>query len=321
MNPVTVQLDELEQIFSAALERPPAERAPFVDQACGLRFTLRQEVFRLLEAHADSTGFLEQPLPQALADAVPEVQPARWHILECVGEGGLGVVYRACTEQDGVRREAALKVLRPGFDQGCFRDRFVRERQILAALDHPYITRILDGGRDENGRSYLVMEFVNGEPMASFVAGHKPSLQAKLALFGKICEAVQYLHSRLIVHGDIKPSNVMVTPEGIPKLLDFGTARYLTSDGGEFTRLLLTPQYASPERKRGEGPSIPSDVYSLGCLMQDLLGGLPCDRDLGAIRRRCLHEEPGGRYQSVADLLEDLRRYGEGMPVARARQR
>src|SRR5262249_24561560 len=209
-------------------------------------------------------------LPEILGADLPRNTVARWKLLECVGEGGLGVVYRAECYEDGVRLEAAVKILRPGFNTGKFREKFVQERQILAGLDHPGIVRLMDCGADSDGRSFLVMEFVRGEPLDAYLERTDPSAPRRLEFFEAGCEAVSYLHSKLIVHGDIKPSNVLVTADGVPNLLDFGAARLLAGDagpGGELTRLMLTPRYASPEQKRGEGPSVSGDIYSLGRLL------------------------------------------------------
>src|SRR5262249_21186411 len=208
-------------------------------------------------------------LPEILGADLPRNTVARWKLLECVGEGGLGVVYRAECYEDGVRLEAAVKILRPGFDTGKFRDKFVKERQILAGLDHPGIVRLMDCGADSYGRSFMVMEFIAGEPLNRHLERANPGVPQRLKIFESVCEAVNYLHSRLIVHGDIKPANVLVTSTGIPKLLDFGASSLLaanTAVRGELTRLMLTPQYASPEQKLGEGPSVAGDIYSLGRL-------------------------------------------------------
>ena len=243
---------------------------------------------------------------------------ARWKLLECVGEGGLGVVYRAECTEDGVRLEAAVKILRPGFDTGKFREKFIKERQILAGLDHPGIVRLMDCGADSHGRSFMVMEFIQGVPLNTYLEGADPAVPQRLGLFQSVCEAVGYLHSRLIVHGDIKPANVLVTPAGIPKLLDFGASSLFDSKSnprGELTRLMLTPQYASPEQKRGEGPSVPGDIYSLGRLLEEILSPAARRSDTLYILERAMAEHPAERYLSVSDLLEDLRRLQEGLPL------
>jgi predicted Ser/Thr protein kinase len=293
------------------------ERDAFVRAACAGAPDLRRKLQRLLAAHERAGSFLELPLPEVLAHDLPRGSVARWRLLECVGEGGLGVVYRAECIEDGVRLEAAVKILRPGFDTGKFREKFVRERQILAGLDHPGIVKLLDCGADAAGRSFLVMEYVRGEPLNRYLERTDPAPSERLSLFQSVCESVGYLHSRLVVHGDLKPANVLVTPAGIPKLLDFGAAGLLAGAAtrGELTRLILTPQYASPERKRGEGPSIAGDIYSLGRILEEISPETSRDSDLRYILSRAMAERPAERYLSVSDLLEDLRRMREGFPL------
>ena len=278
---------------------------------------LRRELQRMLAADKRAGAFLEIPLPEVLAQDLP-CTLARWKLLERVGEGGLGVVYRAECFEDGVKLEAAVKILWPGFDTGKFRQKFMQERQILAGLDHPGIVRLMDCGADAGGRSFLVMEFVRGEPLNAYLERTNPAVPPRLELFESVCEAVSYLHSRLVVHGDIKPANVLVTAAGHPKLLDFGAAALLVDNNvvrGEVTRLMLTPQYASPEQKRGEGPSVPGDIYSLGRLLEDMLPPAAGRSDARYILERAMAERPGDRYLSVSDLLEDLRRLREGLPL------
>jgi serine/threonine protein kinase len=310
-------IERLERLFWAAIHMPSHERESFLSSECSRDPDLRREVERMLAADHRAGPFLERPLPDVLVQDLPCASLARWQLLERVGEGGLGVVYRAERLDDGVRLEAAVKILRPGFDSGKFRERFVQERQILAGLDHPGIVRLMDCGADSTGRSFLVMEFVRGKPLDAYLQRITPPVPRRLELFESVCEAVGYLHSRLVVHGDIKPSNVLVTASGHPKLLDFG-ASSLLEDGasvrGEVTRLMLTPQYASPERKRGEGPSVSSDIFSLGRLLNEMLPSA-APSDLRYILERALAEDTADRYLSVADLMEDLRRLREGLPL------
>ena len=297
-------------------------RTQYLDRVCAGRPDLRSRLVEMLAADLDAqAAFMETPLLQSLPAALPGEQFGRWRLEEQIGEGGLGMVYRGVAVEDGVTVEAAIKILRPGFDAGMFRDRFQQERQILAGLDHPGIARLIDCGADSFGRSFLAMEYVRGDGLMEYLSRHHP-LKERLAIFDSICETVQYLHARLVVHGDIKPGNVILTPAGHAKLLDFGTARLVqgeVSGEGGMTRLLLTPHYASPEQKRGEGPSIPSDIYSLGRLLDDMVSKAEANPDLNAISQHCQAEQPAERYQSVGALLEDLRRYREGFPV-RARK-
>ena len=316
--PAASRIESLERLFWAAAGMDGEEREAFLSVECAHDCDLRRELERMLAADKRAGAFLEIPLPEVLARDLPRASLARWKLLERVGEGGLGVVYRAECFEDGVKLEAAIKILWPGFDTGKFREKFVRERQILAGLDHPGIVRLMDCGADACGRSYLVMEFVRGEPLNAYLERTSPTVPARLELFESVCEAVSYLHSRLVVHGDIKPANVLVTAAGLPKLLDFGAAALLAEDSavrGEVTQLMLTPQYASPEQKRGEGPSVPGDIYSLGRLLEEMLPPASRHSDVRYILERAMAEHPGDRYLSVPDLLEDLRRLREGLPL------
>jgi len=312
------RMEALERLFWAAAEMAPGDREAFLSVECEHVPSLRSDVQRMLTADERAGAFLGLPLPEVLAENLPRGSLARWKLLERVGEGGLGVVYRAECVEDGVTLQAAVKILRPGFDSGKFREKFVQERQILAGLDHPGIVRLMDCGADSSGRSFLVMEFVRGEPLDAHLERSNPHLSRRLGLFEAVCEAVGYLHSRLIVHGDIKPSNVLITAEGFVKLVDFGAARLLGADTrlrGEVTRLMLTPQYASPEQKRGDGPSVAGDIYSLGRLFEEMLSPIAARSDLRYILQRAMAERASDRYLSVANLLEDLRRLREGLPL------
>lgn len=313
-------IQELETLYNTASELAGQERRKFLDEACAGRPALRRQLEEMLST---DTEFLSESLLTQALRAETVTQIGRWRVKEQIGEGGLGLVYRAETSNDGVTIEAAVKILRPGFDSGLFRGRFQQERQILANLSHPGIARFMDCGADESGRSFLAMEFVPGELLTDVLEKRPLSRDEKVERFSSIVEAVQYLHSRLIVHGDIKPGNVMVTPEGATKLLDFGTARLLGADTAptEMTRLMLTPHYASPEQKRGEGPSVPSDIYSLGRLFHEMLGAEEVrEPDLQAIVQRCVAEEPAARYPSAGSLIEDLQRWRTGYPVHARRQ-
>jgi serine/threonine protein kinase len=175
------------------------------------------------------------------------------------------VVYRAESSQDGVRLEAAVKILRPGLDTGILRDRFNHERQILAGLDHPGIARFIDCGADGAGRSFLAMEYVHGEALGGYLTAQR-GLRERVRLFEQVAEAVQYLHSRLVAHGDIKPANILKSEAGVPKLLDFGAARLLAPgmQPGELPRMMLTPEYASPSRSGAKGHRRPATFTRWG---------------------------------------------------------
>src|SRR6266850_1439147 len=313
------RLSELDRLFQQAIELPASGRRDFLDRICGGRPALQAELRRLLEAHADAGAFLDCSLPSYLNAVRSGTHIGRWKLVEPIGEGGLGVVYRGSCEADGVTIHAAVKILRAGFHKGVFQERFIQERAILSGLDHPYIARLIDAGADSCGDSFLAVEFVNGRSLDRYCQETDVSLPERLNIFVKICEAVEYLHSNRIVHGDIKPANVMVKQDATPKLLDFGTARLIDAGNPEssarFSRLIMTPGYASPEQMAGLGPSVPGDVYSLGCVLGDMLADVTSGADLAAVRDRCLSHSKAGRYSSPREIAADVQRYLTHFPV------
>ncbi len=198
-----------------------------------------------------------------------------------IGRGGMGAVYEASRADNEFNKRAAIKLVKRGMDTDFILRRFRKERQILAALDHPHIAGLLDGGTTEDGLPYFVMEFIEGQPLYSYCDTQQLNINERLKLFRSICDAVHYAHQKQVVHRDIKPSNVLVTSDGVPKLLDFGIAKLLNPElAGDITHdptatamRLMTPEYASPEQVQG-APTTPStDVYSLGVLLYELLTG------------------------------------------------
>ena len=198
-----------------------------------------------------------------------------WRVTGVIGHGGMGAVYKAVRDDQAFEKQVAIKTLHLGLDSPPARERFAQERSILATLEHPNIARLLDGGETEGGVSYIVLEYVDGEPIVDYCARHKLGREARLELFLQVCSAVHYAHQKLIVHRDLKPGNILVNREGVPKLLDFGIAK-LMEPGALQTMtgfLALTPQYASPEQIRGEAVTTASDVYSLGMVLYEVLTG------------------------------------------------
>ena len=278
---------DAKRVFESALDLPVAERAAYVDKACAGNPALLEEVRSLLTWHKGSTGFLETPagrvtdLPAEAASAVRLIgkQVGPWRILDVIGGGGMGVVYRAERADAAFRRHAALKVVRPGPDSPQIVERFQLERETLAALDHPNIARLMDGGTTADRQPFFVMELVDGEPIDRYCDEQRLSIDERLDLFRKVCAGVQYAHENLVVHRDIKPDNILVTKDGVPKLLDFGVSKILSRDAAPedpaatAATWMMTPDYASPEQVSGRPSTTATDVYSLGVLLHVLLTG------------------------------------------------
>ena len=285
---------QVEEIFQAAVDLAPAERERYVSQACAADSSLRRDVETLLLQHDSASGVLEHPVYgstelSAIESFVYEDDEdpmlgrrlGAYRIEREVGRGGMGAVYEALRVDNEFTLRVAIKLVKRGMDTDFILRRFRKERQILAALDHPYIARLLDGGTTDDGLPYFVMEFIEGQPLYRYCDAHNLSIGERLRLFLGVCDAVHYAHQKQVIHRDIKPSNVLVTSEGIPKLLDFGIAKLLnpelaaeiTHDPTATAMRLMTPEYASPEQVQG-APTTPStDVYSLGVLLYELLTG------------------------------------------------
>ncbi|HWZ85241.1 MAG TPA: protein kinase [Thermoanaerobaculia bacterium] len=352
------QWGRVKAVLDDALERPPDAREAYIAAACGTDAELRRQVAALARAAEAEGGILDAPNAVAGTAEVSQA-PGRagqrigaYELLAEIGHGGMGVVYLARRADDEFQKRVAVKLMRPGLVSELDLRRFRGERQIAAALDHPGIARLLDGGTTGDGEPYFVMEHVEGQPLLEFCDDHGLSLPERLALFRDVCAAVQYAHQNLVVHRDLKPGNILVTPDGAPKLLDFGIAKLLTgastADTGEATATLervLTPDYASPEQVRGRPLTTASDVYSLGVVLYELVAGekpyriassdptelvrLVCERDperpsaraaglsrdLDAIVLKAMRKEPEGRYASATALSDDLGRYLDGRPV------
>lgn len=314
-------LEKVKELFDQASDLAPPDRASFLDIACADDSSARAEVENLLAAEAE--GFLEQPLLLGL-DAEPERQLQigsvidRYRLLDEIGQGGMATVYLAERVDGQYSQRVAIKLVWlvwPGAAADEISRRFKQERQILARLDHPNIARLLDGGATEEGWPYLVMEYIEGEPITRFCRRHKLPLDERLKLFQTVCSAVAYAHRNLVVHRDIKPSNILVTDDGVVKLLDFGIAKVLSQEAGgvlaERTRTGLrpmTPEYASPEQALEQPITTASDVYSLGVLLYELLtGARPHDlKDLPVyeIIRVICEEEPPLPSEKAARLTD-----------------
>ena len=287
----------IEELFEAALEQAPEERDAFLARSCGADDALHEEVRALLAADTDQPDFLDDLArragvgPNAHASLSLEehrfTSAGSYRIVRELGRGGMGTVYLAERAGKQFQQEVALKVVKRGMDSDLVLQRFLRERQILARLQHPGIARFFDGGRTDGGQPYFAMEYVPGQPLTEFCDAHRLGVEARLQLFLEVCEALQYAHRNLVVHRDLKPSNILVTEPGETpsgggrvKLLDFGIAKLLGEDEDPSTDTLtqtgmplMTPEYAAPEQVRGEPVTTAADVYALGVILYELLSG------------------------------------------------
>ncbi|MDE2408266.1 MAG: serine/threonine protein kinase [Xanthomonadaceae bacterium] len=239
---------------------------------------LAAELEHLLALEADDAAFLAAPVMQLPVGAVAGARFGPYRLERLLGEGGMGLVWLAARADGLYERKVALKLLRPGLASPSLRQRFDREREILARFAHPFIARLLDAGVNQNGQPYLALEYVEGEPITSWCQARQLDINARLDLFRQICDAVSHAHANLIVHRDLKPSNILVTPDGHVRLLDFGIAKLLDVDPlpVEQTRTgvrAFTLHYAAPEQIRGEPVTTMTDVYSLGVVLYELLTG------------------------------------------------
>lgn len=275
----------IDDLFQEAADLAPADRAAFLDRETAGDEELRKTVQAMLEgltgnviAPAIESAIIAFKGPGGLPDSFEGQRVGAYRVFECVGKGGMGTVYRATRAEAGFEQKVAMKILHPGIAGGRLAHRFYAERRILSSLEHPHIARLIDGG-EHDGLPYLVMEYADGVPVHHYCRDQKLDTQQKLELFRKICQAVQHAHQRLIVHSDLKPSNILVLADGTPKLLDFGIAKLLDPDvldDGPLTETgwrPMTPEFASPEQIRGEAITVASDVYSLGVILFLLLTG------------------------------------------------
>ena len=355
---------EADALFDAALQRPPDERTAFLRARCGNDPALYHAVNALLDAETEAeaalgesaTSFASGLLGVVGRDEVGLPVGTRVGAYEVVGElgrGGMGAVYRAARADGTFDKEVALKLVKRGMDTDEMLRRFRSERQILAGLDHPNVARLLDAGAHEDGRPFLVMERVGGEPITEWADARRLGLAERLALFEQAVGAVAYAHRRLVVHRDLKPSNIFVAEEdgaSHVKLLDFGIARLLSPEADALTRpevRVLTPEYAAPEQRAGGTVTTATDVYALGVVLYELLTGTRPDGpdpvppsvavtreaapghalrqpdrlaralrgDLDTLTLAALRADPERRYASAEALLDDLRRYRQKLPL------
>lgn len=275
---------EIKRVFGQALEVAEEHRAGWLETHCG-DAEIRREVMSLLAEYRESAGFLEHTpdeharvLEQALSEPLAGQRLGPYRLVREIGRGGMGLVFEALREGEDFEKRFALKVIRAGMNLDALAARFRRERRILSRLEHPGIVALLDGGATASGLPYLVMEYVEGAPIGEWARQQQLGPREIVELALRVCECVSYAHRHLVVHCDLKPNNILITPGGHPKLLDFGIARALAEDshlGGEdATRtglFLFTPEFASPEQLQGRAVTTASDVYSIGVLLYGLL--------------------------------------------------
>ena len=322
---------QISELFNTATDiSDESLRASYLDELCGEDDELRQALDDLLLAYAETGDFLEAPPHLEAQSAMTEQlniqllgqQLGAWEIDSLIHYGGMGAVFRAHRADGEYDQIAAIKVVQAGhLDNPDMLEKFTQERSLLARLEHHNIARLLDGGTTDDGLSFLVMEYVRGIPIDQWCENQRLNISEIIDLFLQVCAAVQYAHRFLIVHQDIKPNNILVNTEGLPKLLDFGIARILGEelDGRSGNHLPhgITPGYSSPEQIRGENITIASDVYSLGALLHKLMTTSPhsAQSELMAIIGKAMHPLAEQRYWSVDALINDLQRFIQHWPV------
>jgi eukaryotic-like serine/threonine-protein kinase len=334
--------DEIDQLFEQVLDQPAERRQQFLDDATSDP-RLKAAVRQLLDA-SGSTGSFSSILSgdhviSALEEAAEESLPAAigpFRVVRQIGRGGMGTVLLAERAGSDFHQVVAIKLLRRGLDTDDLLRRFRAERRILAALNHPHIAKLVDGGSTPDGRPWLAMEYVDGTPLPEYCSARNLAPRERVHLARSVALAVQEAHRNLVIHRDIKPSNVLVTADGVPKLLDFGIAKLIDDDTGDSdapeTRTglrLLTPRYAAPEQRRAERVSTATDVFQLGVLLvetmtgsrpdaESLAGTVPAGLpgDLARIAAMALRDDQARRYASAAAFVDDLDRWLDGRPVS-----
>ena len=376
--------ERVRELFLAARDQPLEQRDAFLHRECGPDECLRSEVESLLANDALADTFLQTPAlggsfalhgPESieahgpggqserrsqasatnLTPALPPQRIGQYRILGVLGQGGMGVVYRA--EQENPRRSVALKVVRPGAECPGLFQRFQHESEVLGSLHHPGIAQIYEAGTGDAGHGpqpFFAMELIHGQPLTAHAAAYKLDIRARLALLAKVCDAVHHAHQKGVIHRDLKPGNILVDENGQPKVVDFGVARATDADIRTATtctdvgQLIGTIAYMSPEQLAGDARELDtrSDVYALGVIGYELLTGrIPLDitgktipeaarliaeadppplstldralrGDTAAIIAKALEKDKNQRYQSASDLAADIRRYLSDQPVS-----
>lgn len=334
----------IEAALDRILDLPPWDRLAVIDAEFEEDPRLIKAVRELLSAEDLPGSVLDQDIDSLSVLLLDETDPTSpdslvggfagpFKIVKKLGQGGMGGVYLADRSDGQFDQRVALKVVRAGFESASLRSRFVAERRILAKLDHPNIARLIDGGFLADGRPYFAMEFVDGQTLSEWCEKNQAPLRRRLEMLLSVCEAVAFAHRNLVLHLDLKPANIMVTEQGVPKLLDFGIAAMVQPDSGEgedskvggiplpeamaqIRPRALTPEYAAPELVRGDSISTVTDVFALGMVLQDLLADQSVPRELGSVVAKACHRNPLDRYPSVADMASDLQAFLSGFPLS-----
>jgi serine/threonine protein kinase/outer membrane protein OmpA-like peptidoglycan-associated protein len=278
--------EKINHAFFATFTLDAERRSALLAKLCSDDPLLMDEVSSLVGAHQQAGEFIQSPVFEAgqlVANIATKLTEGRkfgpYRVVREIDHGGMGAVYLAARDDHEYQKLVAIKIIKTGLDTPFNLRQFYKERQILANLDHPNIARLLDGGTTDDGLPYLVMEYIEGQPIDVYCDAHRLPIPQRLQLFLKVCSAVQHAHQERVIHRDLKPSNILVTPQGEPKLLDFGIAKLLAQTSSAFIEPVttslprMTPEYASPEEARGQGVTTATDIYSLGVVLYELLSG------------------------------------------------
>src|SRR5271165_5398458 len=353
MNPAS--WGDIKELFGGAIELEPNQRSAYLQDVCGTNEALRAELESLLASYDSEKTVTENEITAHFTAGAAGERIGPYQVIRQIGTGGMGAVYLAVRADDTFRKNVAIKLVQSIAGTEEILRRFRAERQILATLDHPNIAKLLDGGVTDRGLPYFAMDYVEGVRIDEYCEKGQLPVNERIALFRQVCSAVQYVHQNLVVHRDLKPSNILITKDGVVKLLDFGIAKLVKPEMfGDVTRAEyrpMTPGYASPEQMRGDPITTASDVYSLGVMLYLLLASRSpyrlktdsphemmlavCEQepeppstavtgklqrqlrgDLDNIVLQALRKEPHRRYASAEQLSEDLRRNLQGLPVA-----